>query len=209
MTEFRAAFQGMEVDESDEGSKVMLLQKAGSLFERSLTAACDVVVAGVAGKLTTLQDAMQDLLLTENLQKVGELLTSGCDQSILATLLPISQAEESRKLHSSVKKLECLAECAKQLQLLKDLVPEELQKMHVKDSIYNSARALNCELAAVQALARPLKQDETRGGLARRARLMIVSKEGVSIQRNLDMLLNKVAAENPNKNLGGAASTKS
>ena len=53
---------------------------------------------------------------------------------------------------------------------------------------------MHCILATVQALVRPLKKDETRSSLARKARLMVASRQGVKLPANLDMLLNKMAA---------------
>ena len=56
------------------------------------------------------------------------------------------------------------------------------------------ARTVNCILAVVQALMRPLREQETHNSLARRACLMIASKPGVNLPPNLDMTLNKMAA---------------
>ena len=58
-------------------------------------------------------------------------------------------------------------------------------------------RRLNCILATLQALWRPLKTGETRGNLARKARLLISSKS-VKLPPNLDLLLTKMAAQAAN-----------
>ena len=182
-----------EEPESHQGMKVMVMQKFESGTVRVMKQMASEVCSSLRAEIQRAQQHIQSLLATEELASVRSTLQQGCDQAALNSLLPIAQSASTKQLHSEVKVMESSVESTKGLSVLSELIPDDISSLAIDDTQFTLARTMICELAAVQGLTRPLRKDETRSHLARRARLMIVSKN-ITVEKNLDLLLNKVAA---------------
>ncbi|CAE7242066.1 unnamed protein product [Symbiodinium sp. CCMP2592] len=182
----------LEEPDKDTGLKIMVVQVTESLTVDGLKRFASELIACVAKRLEECEAKIKEIMEADGLKNLKEKLQSCDNMTSLSELLPTAQSQDTKNLHAQVKSLERLKENTKAVTPLSALAPANLT---VDSDLYLSCRTLVCELAAIQGLCRPLKQDENRGELARRARLMIVTKGDVTVEKNLDLLLNKVAAE--------------
>ena len=199
--DFRAALQDLPLDEACDGQRLQLCNKACRTAESSLLSCSAAMVSEVASTIRACHESIAELLQSENLSDVMGQIEGGCDASLMGKLLGKAQSKQSKELHSCVKKIDALHEVCKALQPLQSLSTkvDGLEDLSINQQQATDARNLNVTLACVQALARPLKEGEARGALARRARVMVISKKdlGVTVPASLDLLLTQVGAAAP------------
>ena len=204
MDEFRAETAKMELPDEEAGALVMLVQKICQVTEAKLGQMSKDLVAAKVKQLREVEEQVQKILNTEILQEVPSLLEASSDVSAMQQLLPAASSNECKTLHGHIKVLEVFAAektgVLAQLAPLNTIVPDDVQQLTMKPDVLTGARSMHCTLAAIQALCRPLRDGETRPGLARRARLMALSKQDVSLAPNLQLLLSQIAAEVPKVN---------
>ena len=149
---------------------------------------------------STMRAELDDLLKDKTLSQTETLIDEGCTDPNMNKLLEIAQSKSSKGLHTCMKQFEHLSEVFIALGGLKPLgeITDAWKSVQgggqaVNEDAVVKGKTLNCSLATIQALWRPLRSGETRGALARRARVMITSR-GVKVQPNLDLFLTKKAA---------------
>ena len=195
---FRAALQALEIPDECEGLKLNVIQKVCGLMETCLKSCVGGVVGDFVTSLEQTQSSMRISMDSERLASVTSAVEEACDLESIRTHLQAAQSGESRSLHTALKVMDGYEDIIKALAPLKSICDEDLfQKVHVDQERVQKARSLNALLACIQALVRPLKADESRSALARRARVMIISRKslGVEIPVCLDLLLTKVGAD--------------
>lgn len=140
-------------------------------------------------------DSLANAMKEDGIPKVLAMIEAGLtgDSASMAELQKIAGSQASRALHSSCKSLDEAVEVQHKIVAIKGLPAAEQQSLNELDFDQVQGRTMNCTLAVVQALMRPLRDQETRMSLARRARLMVASKAEVKLPPNLDMLLSKTA----------------
>ena len=156
---------------------------------------CTDVVKYVQTAITSHRDNVKLLVESENVAKVIPALQQGCDNATMQSLLPTAASEASKGIHTHVKQLEVFRDVMLLMKPMESFIEGVLQ---MDEEVYTNARSMNCILAVIQALTRPLitSKHETRAALARRARLMVVSKgkEGtINMPSNLELMMNKIA----------------
>ena len=155
------------------------------------------VIEEAKQKFSAAEGELKTVLHHDGMKSIDSELERGWGHDVQQKLLQISSSPQSKRLHELVKVLDVQRSYAKDLECVKSIFGD-IEPPVVAAEIHTQAKTTNAVLACIQALGRPLKEGETRAALARRARLMAYTKE-VSLPANLDMLLNKTAAE------GGAA----
>lgn len=200
LQEFKSHVLVTDVGDGSEGKKILATNKFAKAVEGNISGAASGVVKGVLGLQSTLRGELDAFLKDEALCQTEALIEQGCSDRNMDRLLEIAQSKASRGIHNSMKQFEHLSEIFIALDGLKQLgdltdVWKSVQGggQSVNEAAVVKGKELNCALATIQALWRPLKSGETRGALARRARVMITSR-GVKVQPNLDLFLTKKAA---------------
>ena len=194
LSEVKSMLRSFELADDSDGARISLAQKIGqqgSIFLRDcLIGPVKVLLMAHKSQTERLVASITDGNLTTTMTS----LRDGCTQEILQQLLPSAQSPASRDLHGAVKQLELLHDVVDILQGL-PMIHDELSeaKAFAKDSRFEEGRSLNCCLATIQALMRPLKSGEQRGQLARRARVMLVAKNAtcfhyIYIERERDQI---------------------
>jgi hypothetical protein len=147
--------------------------------------------------------SMEGLASEAALVEVSNIIDQGCNDGSLNSALQAAQGKHSRQLHNACKDHEAFVETHNAIMsCMPDLDQDDKTLMATVDLERKAARTLNCTLAVIQAICRPLRADETRSSLARRARLMVATKVGITLQPNLDMYLNMIASELPAREQG-------
>lgn len=205
LEEFGSSMTALTLNESDgDGAKIFVTNKFIGIVEAALCrSAQSVVKAAVDVKCKVLQE-LDEVLSNEELLKTNDLINAGCTEVTMPKLLLVAQSKPSKSWHGLVKEVDSLNEVFAALSAVKDIAIKndsfDAVKKEVKDATATlvgesceKGKALNSCLATIQALWRPLKSGETRGQLARRARVMVTSRQ-VKLPANLDMFLTKMAA---------------
>ena len=200
MDDFRGFLQGLEVPDEHAGQVMMLTQKLCEFLGKATKQLVTEQVQRVQEAIRAGEEVVKSALDSDIIQEASSSMDKGCDVTILQNVLPTAASEQSKTLHKQVKTMEALRDLAPVLQAMSPMllydISQQIVSMDAK--LLDRARSMNCTMAVVQALARALKPQETRAGLARRARLMVVSKskEGpINLPANLDLLMCKVAGQ--------------
>ena len=147
------------------------------------------------------------LMNKPEIMKISPLIDEGCSATQLSAMLKLVQSPAARELHMKIKQFDVLREvhttlrdaCQEQFKLSDPAMASEIAEL---DTEQEAAHNANGTHAVIQALTRPLKPEETRSGLARRARLLVLSRK-VTLPANLSLLLNHVAGANEAGGDGG------
>lgn len=210
MEEFKsfATALALDSDSDSDGKRILFIQKFVKFAEGSICTSADEVVKSATKLQQSVCGELETLLSDALLSSTETIINEGCSDANMNKLLEIAQSKPSKSLHANVKQIEFLAEVFSVLAGLKDMkadacdpplkAVQDASQVIASESM-QKGKTLNCCLATVQALARPLKANEQRGNLARRARVMITTR-GVKIPPNLDMLLTKKAANSDKEN---------
>ena len=166
---------------------MVVLDKAAERWEAIVNEVAKLWIS----KQSQFNVSLGDLLARKEIADTERLINEGCPDN-LDSLLANAQSVASRDLHNMAKQFEVDLQCRKLLQGLK-LAPDTTAELMDLDLSRTQPKRLNVTMAVIQALSRPLKATETRGALARRARLMVGAKE-IQLPAALDLYLNKVAA---------------
>ncbi|CAE7786207.1 unnamed protein product [Symbiodinium sp. CCMP2456] len=196
--DFRGFLQGLDVPDEHAGQVVVLTQKLCEFLEKAIKELATEQVQHLQKAILTSQEVVKGALNSDDILPAISSMEKGCDATMLQKVLPIAASDHSKALHKQVKLLEALRDLLPIVQTMAPVILSDLGQdvLSMDKPLLDQARTMNCTLAVVQALARPLRPQETRAGLARRARLMVVSKskEGpINLPSNLDLMMNKVA----------------
>ena len=199
MDDFRGFLHGLDVPEEHAGQVVVLTQKVCEFLVKAIKQLATEQVQYLQKAIMESQEAVKGALESEEILQAVSSMDKG-EATMLQDVLPIAASDRSKILHKQVKLLEALRDLLPIMQAMAPVLLSDVGQdvLSMDQPLLDQARTMNCTLAVVQALARPLKPQETRAGLARRARLMVVSKskEGpIKLPPNLDLMMNKVAGQ--------------
>ena len=166
------------------------------LIQEQCSTSLAMLVDGFIAACAKTKHTTENILCCKPLSGIWQAVESSCTETDLVEYMAIAQAPETRSLHECCKTVDRYKLCKQKLKDNNHLLPEQRERLQQLDLKFQDANNVTVAMAAVMSLSRPLKQDETRGQLARRARMMQTAK-GASLPANLELLLNKHAAAMP------------
>ena len=132
------------------------------------------------------QQIMHSAMDSALLKEFTTLVKADLTQTALSRLLAIAQDPMSREVYQAYKSWDM---CRRELVDLAKDADADIDLEGVDEM--KAATKLVASMTIVQALERPLKQNESRTSLAKKCRAMINEKEWVRLPAKLDMLLSK------------------
>ena len=202
LIDFKSTMATMELRTDDaEGAKVYFLNKFAGLATDQMSKALAAVLQKFYDASAAIHETLDEHAKDATINSIEEMVNEGCGDDRRSKLLEVAQSRASKHLHISVKSVEGFAELFGPMAALEELkdvfaspmvILQKAKLLYARDAV-SDAKRLNCILASVQGLFRPLKADETRGKLARRVRAMAATKQ-CRLPPNLDMLVTKLAA---------------